>query len=83
METFYQYDINLEDNNYLDFRDLLNEVLVLVQHRKFLAGFIYDKEIDLVYKYTESQKVSTPPNIIKPSLNPNPPNQFQPVERAV
>ena len=48
MEIFYRYDTDLEYDNCLDFRDLLERVLVLFKRRKFLADFIQDKETDLV-----------------------------------
>lgn len=47
MEIFYRYDINLEDDNSLDFENLLEKKLVLVKRKNFLADFIWDKEIDL------------------------------------
>lgn len=53
IEIFYQYDINLKDDNDLDFGDLLEKALVLIKRRKFLADFINDKETDLVHKYNE------------------------------
>ncbi len=67
MEIFYQYDIDLEDNNGLDLVDLLEKALVLVKHRKCLVDFIRDKETDLVNKYTKPQeKVPAAPNIVGP-----------------
>ena len=33
MEIFYRYDTDLEDDNCLDFRDLLERVLVLFKRR--------------------------------------------------
>lgn len=44
-------NINLENDECLDFGDLLEKSLVLVKHRKYLAGFIRDKEIDSYIKY--------------------------------
>ena len=76
IEIFYRYKIDLEDDDDLDFGDLLEKVLVLVKRRKFLADFIQDKETDLVHKYTEPQKVPTTPNIVESSSNPNPPTRI-------
>ena len=83
MEIFYRYNIDLEDDDDLDFGDLLEKVLVLVKRRKFLADFIQDKETDLVHKYTEPQKVPTTLNIVESSSNPNPPTRIQAVQGAV
>ena len=60
MEIFYRYDIDLEDDDDLDFEDLLEKALVLVKRKKFLADFIRDEETDLANKYTEPQKAPTP-----------------------
>lgn len=40
MEIFYQYDIDLEADDSLDFGDLLEKALVLVKRRKFLADLL-------------------------------------------
>ncbi len=84
MEIFYRHDIDLEDDDSLDFEDLLEKALVIIRRRKYLADFIQDKEIDLVNKYIESlDKVPTHSNIVEPLSNPNPPTRFQTVQRAV
>lgn len=56
-KIFYQYDINLEDNNGLDFSNLPKNLLVLVKCRKYLADFIKDKKIDLINKYESLKKL--------------------------
>ena len=67
MEIIYQHDIDLEDDDGLDFEDLLQKALVIVRRRKILADFIQDKETDLVSKYTDSQeKAPTTPNLVEP-----------------
>lgn len=53
IEIFYQHNINPEDDNGLDFEDLLEKTLVLVRRKKYLADFIWDKEIHLANKYTK------------------------------
>ena len=58
MEIFYWYDIDLEDDNRLDFEDLLEKALVLAKRRKYLADFIRDKKTDLVNKYVDSFRKS-------------------------
>lgn len=63
MEIFQQRDINLEDDDSLDFEDLLKKALVIivrliVRRRKFLADLLQDRETDLVYKNAEPQKKS-------------------------
>lgn len=85
MEIFYRHDIDLEDDNGLDFENLLEKALVLVKRRKYLAGFILDKETDLVNKYTDSQeeKVLAAPNIVEPFTNPTPPTQFHTVQGPI
>ena len=84
MEIFYRYDIDLEDDDGLDFGDLLEKALVLVRRRKYLADFIREKETDLVNKYTDSQeKVPTGPNIVEPFTNPTPPTRFQTVQGPI
>ena len=88
MEIFYRYDIDLEDDDGLDFGDLLEKTLVLVKRRKFLADFVQDKETDRVNKYAEPQeKVPTTPNNIEPFTYPaqdlTPPAQFYTVRGTV
>lgn len=62
MEIFNRYGIYLEDDDSLDFEDLLEKAMVIIRYRKFLADFIQDKETDMANKYTDSQgKVSLPP----------------------
>ncbi len=56
MEIFYQYDIDLEDNDGLDLVDLLKKALILVKHKNYRVDFIRDKETDLVNKYTKPQE---------------------------
>ena len=71
MEIFYRCDIDLADDDGLDFEDLLEKKLVLVKRRKFLADFIQDKETYLINKYTEPQKkVTTTPNNVEPFTYP-------------
>ncbi|MCJ1344896.1 hypothetical protein MMC31_003101 [Peltigera leucophlebia] len=88
MEIFYRYDIDLEDDDDLDFEDLLEKALLLVKRRKFLADFIRDGDTDLVNKYTEPQeKVPTTPNVDEPFTYPapglTPPTRFQTVQGAI
>lgn len=88
MEIFYRYDINLEDDDGLDFEDLLEKALVLIKRRKYLADFIGDKETDRVNKNTGAQeKVPTAPNIVEPftyrAKDLTPPTQFDIVQRVV
>ncbi len=52
MEIFYWYDIDLEDDNSLDFDDILEKALVLVKRSNYLADFIWDRENDLINKHT-------------------------------
>lgn len=40
MKIFYQYNIILENDNKLNFENLLKKTLVLVKHRKYLVDFI-------------------------------------------
>lgn len=84
MEIFYRYDIDLEDDDGLDFGDLLEKALVLVKRRKYLVDFIRDKETDLANKYIDSQeKVPTTPNIGEPFTTPTPPTRFQTVQGPI
>ncbi|MCJ1348040.1 hypothetical protein MMC31_006271 [Peltigera leucophlebia] len=88
MDIFYRYNIDLEDDDDLDFEDLLEKALVLVKRRKYLADFIRDKETDLVNKYTEPQeKVPTTPNIVEPFEYPahdlTLPTRFQTLQGAI
>ena len=88
MEIFYHYDIDLEDDDSLDFGNLLEKALVLVKRRKCLADFIRDKETGLVNKHTEPQeKLPTTPNNFEPFTYPaqdlTPPTRFQTVQGAV
>ncbi len=84
MEIFYRHDIDLEDDDSLDFEDLLEKALVKIRRRKYLADFIQDKEIDLVNKYIDSlDEVRTYSNIVEPLSNLNPPTRFQTVQGAV
>lgn len=57
IKIFHQYDIDLDDDNKLNFGDLLKNMLVFVKHLKFLADFIQNKETNQVNKYTDPQKV--------------------------
>ena len=67
MEIFHQYDIDLEDDDSLDFGNLLEKALVLVKRRKFLADLLQDKETDLIYKHAESQKkIPATPKLVEP-----------------
>lgn len=38
IEIYYFYDINLEDDNTFDFKDLSKKALVLVKYKKFLTN---------------------------------------------
>ena len=69
MEIFYRYDIDLEEDDGLDFGDLLEKVLVLVKRRKYLVEFIRDKETE-ADKYDPQEKVFTAPDIFEPFLYP-------------
>ncbi len=71
MEIFYQHDIDLEDDDSLDFEDLLKKALVIVRRRKFLADLLQDRETDLAYKHAESQeKVPATSNNFEPFIYP-------------
>lgn len=84
MEIFYRHDTDLEDDDGLNFEDLLEKVLVLVKRRNYLADFIRNKETDLVNKYTNSQeKVPIAPNTVESFTNPTPPTRFQTEQGAV
>ena len=84
IEIFCRHDIDLEDDDGLDFEDLLEKALAIVRRKKILANSIQDKETDLVSKYTDSQeKVPTTPNIVEPFTNSTPPTRFQTVQGAV
>lgn len=48
MEIFYRYDIDLEDDDSLDFENVLEKAIVLVKRSKCLADFIQDRETDLI-----------------------------------
>lgn len=50
IEIFYQYNIDLKDNNDYDFKDLLKKALVLIKDRKDLADLIRNKKTNLVNK---------------------------------
>ena len=66
VEISYRFDIDLEDDDGLDFGDLLEKALVLVKRRRYLVNLIRDKETDPVNEYTEPQeKVPTAPDIIE------------------
>lgn len=69
MEIFYRYDIDLEDNDDLDFGDLLEKVLELVKRKKYWVDFIRDKETE-VNKYDPREKVPTAPNIVESFIYP-------------
>lgn len=47
-EIFYRHDIDLEDDNGLDFGDLIEKVPIVAKRRKCLADFIGGKKPDLV-----------------------------------
>lgn len=83
MEIFYWYDINLENNNGLDFGNQLEKLLVLVKRRKYWVDFIQDKESDLVNKYESLEKVLIARKIVESFINLTPPIRFQTVQRAV
>ena len=53
MRFFYWYDMDLEDDNGLDFENLLEKVLVLAKCRNRLAAFIRDQATSLVDEYIE------------------------------
>lgn len=70
-EIFYRYDIDLEDDDSLDFEDLLKKALVIVRRGKFLADLLQDRETELAYKYAEPQeKISATPNDVEPLIYP-------------
>lgn len=83
MKIFYQYDIDLEDDDSLDFGNLLEKLLILVKRKKYLADFIKDKETDLTNKYKSLKKISTALKISTPFISLTPPTQFQFVQSAV
>lgn len=88
MEIFYRYDIDLEDDDSLDFEDLLKKALVIVRRGKFLADLLQDRETDLAYKYAEPQeKIPATPNDVEPLIYPaqnlTPPTRFHNTQGAV
>lgn len=54
MKIVYWYNINLKNNNNLNFEDLFIRILVIIRYKKFLVALIQSKEIDLVNKYIHS-----------------------------
>ena len=73
-EIFYRYDIDLEDDNGIDFDDLLEKSLVLIGCRKRLADFTKEKESD--WRFTSHPKDqptaevnhhSVPPVVLPPT----------------
>lgn len=67
IEIFYCYDIDLKDNNSLDFEDVLEKVFVLLKCSKCLADFIWDRKTDLIDKHTGlEEKHSNNPNTVVP-----------------
>lgn len=66
MEIFYQYNIDLENDGSLDFEEVLEKTLVLIKRNKYLAGFIWDRENDLINKHTGlEEKRSNTPNTVE------------------
>ena len=71
MEIFYRYDIDLEDDDSLDFEDLLKKALVIVRRGKFLADLLQDRETNLAYKYAEPQeKIPATSDDVEPLIYP-------------
>lgn len=67
MDIFYRYDIDLEDDNSLDFEHVLEKALVMVQRSKCLADFIRNRNNDLIDKHTGLQeKRPTALNTVEP-----------------
>lgn len=62
IEIFNQYNIDLEDNNSLDFEKILKKVLVLVKRSKYLVNFMRDKKNNLIDKYTSLEEKC--PNVL-------------------
>ena len=66
MEIFYWYDIDLENDNSLDFDDVLEKALVLVKCSKYHEDFIRDKKNDRINKHTDfEEKRPNAPNTIE------------------
>ena len=53
-EIFYRHDTNLEDDDGINFKDLLKKALILIKCRKRLADFIEEEESD--WKFTNHRK---------------------------
>lgn len=86
MRTFYRYDIDLEDDNRLDFEDLLEKVLVLVKCRNRLAAFLQDQAKNSVDEYIKPHEAVTP-TIVQPltytAQDLTPTLQFRTVQGAI
>lgn len=77
MEIFHWYDINLENDDSLDFEDLLEIAVILVGRRKFLADLLWDRGTYLVDKYAEPQeKAFITPNNVESFIHLTPTTQL-------
>ena len=84
MEIFYRYDIDLEDDDDLDFGNILEKTLILDKRSNCLADFMRDGETN---KYTGlEEKAPSPPNTVErfiyPAQDLTPP-QFQTVQATI
>lgn len=82
-EIFYRCDTDLEDDEGIDFEDLLEEALVLIRCRKRLADFIEEKESTWMFTDTRKDQLtaqlnhhSIPPVVLL--LTPTTPNILWP-----
>lgn len=71
---FYRHDIDIEDDDSIDFEDLLKKALVLIRCRKRISDFIKEEESD--WKLTNHRKDqptaqmnhdSVPPIVLPPT----------------
>ena len=88
MEIFYRYDIDLEDDDSLNFDDVLEKALILVKRSKCLEDFIRDRENDLIDKHTGlEEKRPNAPNTVEsftyPAQDLTPPTQIHTMQRPV
>ena len=74
-ELFYRYDIDLEDEDDIDFDDLLEKALVLIRCKKWLADFIEEKESTWMFRNPQKDQPTThvnhrfmPPVVLPPTL---------------
>ena len=70
MEIFYQYNIDLEDDDSLDFEYLLEKALILVKRRNFLTDLLQEKKTDLIYKLAEpKERILATSKLVEPFVD--------------